>query len=291
METQNLRAFALVARVGSFSQAAEKLHLTQPAVSKRVALLEQQLGRELFDRIGRHVSLTEAGRALLPHAELIEQQLLAAEQSVRDLSGAVRGSLRLATSHHIGLHRLPPVLSQFSRQYKQVHIDIDFMDSEQAYELIMQGKIELAVVTLAPSSEASFITLPLWRDALQFMVAPQHPLADAKECSLERLSKAPAVLPGLNTYTGQIVKKLFDDHHLDLDVSLATNYLETIRMMASVGLGWTMLPDSMLTDSLVTLDVESVELERQLGVVYHRGRSLSRAAEAFVDVLRDDADV
>ena len=61
--------------------------------------------------------------------------------------------------------------------------------------------------------------------------------------------------------------------------------------MASVGLGWTMLPDSMLTDSLVTLDVESVELERQLGVVYHRGRSLSRAAEAFVDVLRDDADV
>ena len=290
METQNLRAFALVARVGSFSQAAEKLHITQPAVSKRVALLEQQLGTDLFDRIGRHVGLTEAGRALLPHAELIEQQLLAAEQSVRDLSGDVRGALRLATSHHIGLHRLPPVLSEFSRRYEQVHIDIDFMDSEQAYELIMQGKIELAEVTLAPESESSFITLPLWRDQLNFMVAPQHALASDKHCSLEKLSRSPAVLPGLNTYTGQIIKKLFDDNGLGLDISLATNYLETIRMMASVGLGWTMLPASMHTNSLVTLAVEDVAVERMLGVVYHHGRSLSRAAEAFLEVLRQDAD-
>ena len=154
METQNLKAFVLVAETGSFSLAAEKLHLTQPAVSKRIALLEQHLDSELFDRIGRNVSLTEAGRALLPHARTISGQLIAAEQSVRDLSGEVTGHLRLATSHHIGLHRLPPVLSQFNKMFSGVKIDIDFMDSEQAYERIMQGKAELAVVTLAPRSEA-----------------------------------------------------------------------------------------------------------------------------------------
>ena len=290
MDTQNLRAFALVARTGSFSAAAEKLHLTQPAVSKRVAILEQQLGTGLFDRIGRHVGLTEAGRALLPHAELIEQQLFMAEQSVRDLSGAVGGALRLATSHHIGLHRLPPVLSQFSRAFGEVHIDIDFMDSEQAYDLIMQGKIELAVVTLAPSSEASFVTMPLWHDPLEVMVAPDHTLAAAGISSLQELSLSPAVLPGMNTYTGQIVKQLFDNHHLTLNVSLATNYLETIRMMASVGLGWTMLPRTMRTDSLIALAVPGVAVERILGVVYHHGRSLSRAAQAFVDVLQQSAD-
>ena len=161
METQNLKAFVLVAETGSFSTAAEKLHLTQPAVSKRVALLEQQLGRDLFDRIGRNVSLTEAGNALLPHARTIAGQLRAAEQSVRDLSGAVTGALRLATSHHIGLHRLPPVLNEFSRAFPGVEIDIEFMDSEQAYELIMQGKMELAVVTLAPNSEQSIIAEPV----------------------------------------------------------------------------------------------------------------------------------
>lgn len=290
MDTQNLRAFALVARTGSFSAAAEKLHLTQPAVSKRIAILEQQLGTGLFDRIGRHVGLTEAGRALLPHAELIEQQLYMAEQSVRDLSGAVGGALRMATSHHIGLHRLPPVLSQFSRAFSEVHIDIDFMDSEQAYDLIMQGKIELAVVTLAPTSEASFVTMPLWHDPLEVMVAPDHSLAAAGISSLQELSLSPAVLPGMNTYTGQIVKQLFDNHHLTLNVSLATNYLETIRMMASVGLGWTILPRSMRTDSLIALEIPGVAVERTLGVVYHHGRSLSRAAQAFVEVLRESAD-
>ncbi len=150
METQNLRAFLMVAEQGSFSGAAEELHITQPAVSKRVATLETQLGTALFDRIGRQVSLTEAGRALLPHALAIWQSLGQAEQSIRDLSGVVAGRLRLGTSHHIGLHRLPPVLRRFSERYPQVKLDIDFMDSEEAYEEIMRGNVELAVVTLAP---------------------------------------------------------------------------------------------------------------------------------------------
>lgn len=291
MDTQNLRAFVLVAETGSFSAAAEKLHLTQPAVSKRVALLEEQLGAALFDRIGRNISLTEAGQALLPHARSVQQALDAAAQSVRDLSGEIAGQLRLATSHHIGLHRLPSILSRFSRDYPAVHIDIDFMDSEQAYELIMQGNAELAVVTLAPQGGDSLVTLPVWRDQLDFMVARDHELLNAPAAvDLASLSHHPAVLPGLNTYTGQIIKQLFDEHGLQLQVSLATNYLETIRMLASVGLGWTILPRSMRDESLATLDVRDIVMQRTLGLVYHRGRSLSRAARAFIDLVRARGD-
>ena len=290
MELQNLRAFMLVAESGSFSTAAERLHLTQPAVSKRVALLEQQLAVDLFDRIGRSVSLTEAGAALLPHVREIENQLGLAEQAVHDLSGEPTGELRLATSHHIGLHRLPPVLSDFSRRYSAVHMDIDFMDSEQAHDLIMQAKIDLALVTLSPSGEDGMITLPIWQDALEFMAAPTHPLAARRTLSLEQLSAEEAVLPGLNTYTGQIVKRLFDQNDLGLNVSMATNYLETIRMMASVGLGWTVLPRGMRDASLRPLTVPGVAMTRSLGVVYHRGRSLSRAARAFIDCLQAAAD-
>ena len=290
MDLQNLQAFLLVAEEGSFSLAAERLHLSQPAVSKRIALLEQGLGSELFDRIGRHVGLTEAGQALLPHANAIVQQLYTAEQAVRDLSGEVAGQLRLATSHHIGLHRLPPVLSAFSKSYPGAKIDIDFMDSEQAYDLIMQGRSELAVVTLAPVADDSMITRPVWQDPLVFMVAADHPLAGRGDCSLADLARHPAILPGLNTYTGQIVKRLFAEHRLALQVTMATNYLETIRMMASVGLGWTVLPRTMLDPGLVALPVSDTAIERSLGLVYHRGRSLSRAAQAFMAVLAEFAD-
>jgi len=285
MDTQNLRAFTLVAETRSFSLAAQKLHLTQPAVSKRVALLEEQLGTALFDRIGRSISLTEAGMALLPHAKAVHQQLLSAEQSVKDLSGDVSGRLRLATSHHIGLHRLPPVLSSFSKRCPAVQIDIEFMDSEQAYQLVLQGKVELAVITLAPTTEEQLITRPIWADPLDFLVSRDHVLARPGKSSLKQLSECPAILPGLNTYTGQIVKRLFDQHALKLQVSLATNYLETIRMMTSVGLGWTVLPRSMKDASLVSLELGDITIERTLGLVYHRDRSLSRAARAFIDSL------
>lgn len=285
MDIQNLRAFIAVAEAGSFSLAAEKLHLTQPAVSKRIAQLEEQLGAALFDRIGRNTSITEAGAALLPHARSVLAELQAAEQSVRDLAGEVAGRLSLATSHHIGLHRLPPVLSSFSAAYPGVQIDIDFMDSEQAYDLILHGEIELAVVTLSPEQVPKLVTQPVWHDPLDFMAQREHPLAGAESLSLECLSEHPAILPGLNTYTGQIVKRLFDQRGLPLNVSLATNYLETIRMMASVGLGWTVLPRSMRDATLVSLPVRNADISRSLGVVYHEGRSLSRAARAFMTTL------
>ncbi|HEY6131132.1 MAG TPA: LysR family transcriptional regulator [Halioglobus sp.] len=285
MDTQYLRAFLLVAETGSFSLAAQKLFLTQPAVSKRVAQLEEYLNATLFDRIGRTVSLTEAGVALLPHARAVQLELQAAEQSVRDLSGEVRGHLRLATSHHIGLHRLPPVLSYFSRTFPAVQLDIDFMDSEQAYELTLRGEVELAVVTLAPVPVAKIITRAIWPDPLDFMVQEGHELTRRKTLDLRDLSKHPAILPGLNTYTGQIVKNLFDRRNLPMQINIATNYLETIRMMASVGLGWTVLPRSMGDATLMTLPVRDVHIERTLGAVHHESRSLSRAARAFIDAL------
>ena len=271
MDTQNLKAFLLVAESGSFSLAAQKLHLTQPAVSKRVAQLEERLNCELFDRIGRSINLTEAGQALLPHAKAVQQELQAAEQSILDLAGDVGGKLRLATSHHIGLHRLPPMLSYFSKAYGAVSIDIDFMDSEQAYELIMQNKVELAIVTLAPTSEASIITIPVWQDPLDFMVQREHKLVLQPRLDLKALSQHPAILPGLNTYTGQIVKSLFDAHGLQLQVSMATNYLETVRMMASVGLGWTVLPRSMQDGSLATLPVNNARIETSVSPRPSRG--------------------
>ena len=115
MDTQQLQAFITIAELNSFSKAAQQLHLTQPAVSKRIANLEDNLGCKLLDRIGRSIRLTEAGSALLPRAKKILNEFNDTRNDISNLSGNVQGSLKLATSHHIGLHHLPNILRRYQR--------------------------------------------------------------------------------------------------------------------------------------------------------------------------------
>lgn len=285
MDTQLLQAFAAVAETGSFSIAAEQMHLTQPAISKRIALLESQLDCSLFDRIGRQITLTEGGRTLLPHAQSVLQELRSAKRHIQDLRGGVNGLLTMGISHHMGLHRLPPVLQQFSEQYPDVRLDIDFLDSEEAYERVLLGEVELGVITLAPEEKPSLQQTPIWKDELVVTVARNHPLAAQQRVSPRALSQYRAILPGLNTYTGRIIKALFEQQKLPLDISMSTNYLETIKVMVSIGLGWSVLPKTLVDDSLCGLTLSGQKMSRNLGVVMHRERSLSNAASAFLKLL------
>ena len=289
MDIQNLSAFVAVAESGSFSAAATQLHITQPAVSKRISLLEIELDSPLFDRTGRRVRLTQAGHRLLLHARTILQQVNLAQQEIRDLSATVSGSLNIATSHHIGLHRLPPVLRAFSDLHPQVRLNIEFTDSEKAHEAVLRGDIELAVITLALDESSNIDAHILWPDPLVFVAGPEHPLAQQKALSLDNLSDHANVLPGLDTYTGQIVKQLFEQQALELDTLMTTNYLETIKMMVNVGLGWSVLPKTMVDNSLAELPVQCFELSRQLGYIVHRKHSQSNAALAFIKLLETTA--
>lgn len=290
MDIASLQAFRAVAETGSFTAAAERLFLTQPAVSKRIAQLEEQLGARLFDRIGRQIRLTEAGRALLPRTRRIMLELDDMTRAIRDLSGDVSGSLVLGTSHHIGLHRLPPVLREYSRRWPRVQLDIDFIDSEEAWEGVLQGDLELGVVTLPPEHDPRADAEVIWRDPLAFVVSPEHALAREAAVTLPMLTAWPALLPSPATFTRRIVEALFRERQLTLNISMSTNYLETIRMMVSIGLGWSVLPASMLDADLVRLPIEAPAMARQLGVVTHPQRTLSNAARHFLEILREHAD-
>ena len=285
MDTQALTAFLAVAESGSFSTAAERLFITQPAVSKRIAQLEQQLGTRLFDRVGRRIRLTEAGEALLPRARQVLLDLEDMGRAISNLTGTVSGTLRIGTSHHIGLHRLPPVLRRFSREYPDVKLDIHFIDSEEAWEAVLHGDLEMGVVTLPPQPDPRLHSQAVWQDPLVFMAAPEHPLALLDRVTLETLTGYSAILPSPVTFTRRIVESLFEEQALTLNISMSTNYLETIHMMVSIGLGWSVLPETMLDDSVVRLNVDTALPVRRLGVVTHPGRSRSNAAGAFLDIL------
>ena len=288
MDWAGLQAFVAVADHGGFSAAAAQLHLTQPAVSKRIALLEQSLDARLFDRIGRQVLLTEAGRLLLPRARQMLAEAESARRALQDLGEGIGGRLRLVTSHHIGLHRLPPLLRRFSALHPQVALDLRFMDSEQAWSEVLHGQCELALTTLGPA-EAPLLATPVWDDPLRFVAAPDHPLARLRKVTLADLAAHPAVLPDADTFTHRIVAEAFAQRGLALQLRMTTNYMETIKMLASVGLAWSALPETMLDAQLQVLPVREAKLVRQLGSIVHGGRTLSRAARAFVALLRSDA--
>ncbi|WP_299177000.1 LysR family transcriptional regulator [uncultured Neptuniibacter sp.] len=287
MDTNTLQAFLAVAEQQSFSKAADHLYLTQSAISKRIALLEEQLDSKLFDRIGRTVSMTEAGAELLPRARDILLQLDDAKRAISNLAaGDITGKLSLAASHHISLHRLPPLLKHFNEACPKVELDLQFAESEVAYEGVLKGDLELALITLSPEPDPSIRSEVIWDDLLQYVVSADHPLAHSKQINLEQLTKVNAILPGSNTFTRTLVEQLFKQHNLELNVSMSTNYLDTIRMMVSIGLGWSLLPKSLVGDDLRVLDViDSEPVHRNLGIIFHRNRTQSNAANYLLKIL------
>ena len=289
MDIPNLQAFLAVSEADSFSRAAMRLHLTQPAVSKRIAALEEEMGTALFDRVGHHIVLTEAGRALLPNARKVLEAVENGRRAVSNLSGTVSGRLSIGTSHHIGLHRLPPVLRRFHSRYPEVQLDLRFMDSEQACRAVETGDLELAVVTLPLEPAPSLLARTIWDDPLAIVASREHPLTFVPTATPSDLSVYPAVLPSRGTYTRQTVENTLRPLGLELNVELSTNYLETIRMLVSVGLGWSVLPATLIDGSLATISIPELRLERQLGLVRHRARTLSNAAKAFQAALDSES--
>ena len=290
MDNQNLSAFIIVAENKSFSEAAYVLDVTQSTISKRIALLESQVGKKLFDRIARRVALTEAGQELLPRARRILKEYANALQAINDLSGNVSGILRLAISHHLGLHRLPDLLKIFSKTYPDVVLDIEFMDSEKAYERVMQAKSEIGIITLGSEIHPNIHKKEIWDDPLKFVCSEDHALSKLLDPELEDLANFPVILPGLNTYTGRIVQNIFQYRQISLVTPMSTNYLETISKMVEIGLGWSVLPET-LTKNLHSLSVNHTSITRQLGYIYHIKHTLSNAGVAFLSLLDQQCEI
>jgi DNA-binding transcriptional LysR family regulator len=285
MDIQNIRAFLMVIETSSFSRAAEKLFITQPAISKRIASLEFSLDCKLFDRLGKSIQLTQAGQALIPSYQRILSEFNESQRIISNMRADVSGQLKFGTSHHIGLHRLPPVLRSYTQQYPDVEFDIQFMDSEQAAELILKGTIELAMVTLPDTVDKPFSTIRIWSDPMHCVVAKEHALAKQKTVSRKQLAKHSVLLQSHSTHTRNII-----DSALKLDsntkIVMESNYLETIKVMVQNNLGWGVLPESMIDDTLHRLKISGLKMERHLGVILHESRTLSSAANALLQFLK-----
>ncbi|MES1940602.1 LysR family transcriptional regulator [Salinisphaera sp. T5B8] len=285
MQTEAIQAFVSVCDRGSFQAAAEALHLSQPTISKRLAALETRLGHELFDRVGRGVALTEAGRAYLPHARELLAVIQDGARALDNLHADTAGPLRLALSHHVGLHRMPEVLRAYIARYPNVAPEIAFVDSEAACRSVVNGERELAVITLPSPAHPGLVEDCIWHDPMSVFVGRDHALATAESVAATDLAAYPAVLPPVESYTYAIIADALGAAGLDIAPRMTSHYLETLRMLAGVGIGWTVLPTSMEHPELARLELPGVAIQRRLGAIRHPRRSLSNAARALLTML------
>ena len=286
MNLENLKTFMTVAEKASFSAAASHLKLTQPAISKRISQLEMDLEVKLLDRSDRLVTLTPAGKDLLPRARFILAELDKLRTRIKGKQEKLSGSLQLATNHHIGIWKLPHLIRKFSEQYPQVVMDLRFMDSEKAYGQILQRESEIALVTLSPSLSSRYETVKIWSENMVIVCHKSSALSSQRIITLDLLAQSPAVLPDVSTFTGRIIRSLFTTNKLAPTISTSTNYLETLKSLCTMGIGWTMIPDFMIDDSLTRLNVEFELPSRNLGFIYLKHRTLSPTSERFIEMTR-----
>jgi DNA-binding transcriptional LysR family regulator len=289
MDIAALQAFVAVADSGSFSRAAEAVFLTQPAISKRIAALESELGTPLFDRLGRRIQLSPAGTALLDQARRILSEVAEAKRRIANLSGSLAGPLSLGTSYHVGLHRLQPALKAFYQRHPEVQLDLRFMDSEAACHAVQAGQLELAVITLPIAPDTSLRSETVWDDALEIVVSRDHALARKKKNTLQALTDYPAILPVAGTYTREIILAALGPVRERLHIGMETNYLEVIKMLVSIGLGWSVLPLTLIDAELKVVQIKGVRIKRSLGIVTHASRTLSNAAQAMIATVKQSA--
>lgn len=285
MQTEAIEAFVTVCDLGSSQAAAEQLNISQPAISKRMTTLETRLGHRLFDRIGRRLSLTEAGSAYLPHARELLAVLGDGRRTLENLGDTVAGRLRLGLSHHVGLHRMPPILQAFVSAYPAVEMDIMFADSEAACQAVANGERELAVITLPEPAHPVLQERHIWDDPMGIFTAPTHALAGNSPPDITALGAHAALLPPTDSTTYALIEKAFAKHDINLAPRMTSHYLDTLRMLAGVGTGWTVLPLAMRNHGLQRLHFDGLYIKRRLGAVRHPRRSLSNAARALLQLL------
>lgn len=294
MDFDQLKTFLEVARLGSFSRAAEKVLRSQPAVSAQIRQLEQEYGQKLFDRSAKAVRLTPAGEVVLEYA----RQLLALQskslQAATHQSGVPFGTLSIGANEGTFLYVLPNVLAKFHRKFPRVRISVYRSFTHKVCEKVEEGAIDLGVVTMRVKSP-SLKVIPVFRDRILLMVGPRSPLFNRKSVALEELAQEPLIVPK----TGSI-RKLMEKHlrpfREELNITMELTSVVMIKRFVRDGFGVSLMcaafaRENVRRGDIRLLEIEGLELWRELGLVYRRDRSLPLPAASFLELARKELAV
>ncbi|MBN2289205.1 MAG: LysR family transcriptional regulator [Candidatus Glassbacteria bacterium] len=290
MLLEHLRFFYAVAENGSFTRAARDLLLTQPAVSSQIRNLEERLGQRLFERQGKNIQLTEAGKILYSQSRKIFQQLREVEVVLNDLKSLETGRLNLGTVDVISIYVLPMIFREFHQRYPRVEISIEVDNSFNLCSGVAGGELDLGFVTL-PVEDKSLVSVPIYNDVMRVIANSRHPLAGRKLVTLEDLSKTNLIIYKRGSVTRRILEQIFESHGFELSPDMEIDRPEAMKKLVEVGLGVSIIPEMTIKreveeGSLVVLEMGNIRFERQLGLVYRKGQFFSPSTAAFIEVLQ-----
>lgn len=293
MNISQLRAFVTVIDRGSFSEAAREMGVSQPAVTMQVQSLESDLGATLLDRRYRRVDLTEAGRALLPHARQVLGQLEEARLDIERLSGTVSGRLVVAASTTPGVYLVPFVLGAFMHAYPEVGVAVTVADTARVVELVETGAAQFGI-SGATMRGARVTFEELGRDDLILIVSPRNPLASRKRVALSELCDERWIFRESGSGTRQAAERILADHGLDpteLRVAVELGTGEAIVSAVEGGLGVAVVSryvaaKALQVGSIAEVDAIGLPAERSFYAVLPKATP-TRAAEAFHEHLRE----
>jgi LysR family transcriptional regulator, low CO2-responsive transcriptional regulator len=294
IDSRQIRAFASLARTGSFTLAAKELHLTQSAISHSMKALEREVGCRVLDKLGKKVVLTEAGEALLVHVERILAEMALARAELDQLGKWGQSRLRLGASSTACQHILPTVLREFRESFPQCVISIEPGDTPEMIAALRDRRIDLAV-NLEPRQDEPLSFRPLFTDELSFLLSPLHPWAREGRVERSQIAKQHYILYGKRSYTAEMIDEYFREEDIVLYSSIDLGSMEAIKELVKLGLGvsilatWTCRKE-IEERSLVSLPLGKRKLRRRWGVLHWRGRRLSLAEETFIGLCEQVAE-
>ncbi len=289
MDVQALRYFVEVARLQGFTRASESLHVTQPAISKSVRALEEELGTPLLLRERRRVRLTDAGRIVLERAQGVLDSLRVIEEEVVELAALRRGRLRVGMPPIVGVAFFPPLLTEYHGAHPGIALELREEGSHHIEALVRDRELDVGAVVL-PTDEKAFGTMPFVRDELRAVLHPSHPLARRRTLALEDLEDTPFVLyrPEFALH-GHILDACRRSGFNPTVVSESSHW-DFIVAMVAANIGVALLPQT-ICRRLDRRQVRAIRLRGtaipwNVALIWRRDRHLPPATRAFLDLAR-----
>ncbi len=288
MELRHLHYFLKIAETSSFTQAASALRVTQPTLSHQIKQLEQEIGTPLFDRVGRSIQITEAGRLFRSHAQRALRELESGLASVTELDGLIHGQLRIGVFRSFGNSLLPAVLAEFYRAHPQVSISIQQMSLADMELALVNGDIDFAITTYLPATSERMFSEELFTEPLVLAVGQQHELYGQGPVRLEALKDMPLILRAAGTPSRNLIESCFAARGMKprvvMEMGNGEATLATIRCstLATICAGRALEG----VPGLATVRIEAPELQRSGAILWHKDRHRSTAAVILAQMAK-----
>lgn len=293
MNLHRLIIFATVVEAGSVAEAARQLFFSQPAISKQIVALEETLGYQLFDRIGKKMQINKSGELVYVFAKQYQQNVLKLKKDLGLLNKKFNNSITFGANNYVGMYVIPPLLGKFKDQYPALAVNFSINFTPNILQLLDQGQIEFA---LLPESkliyDKKYTIIPFFKDLMKLIMVKDHPLAKRNIIFAKDILDYPFLISRKESITREYVEKHLQTLNITLANIIDLHNSESIKQGVLKGIGISIIAQGLVKNevaqnSLIQKDIEDLQLQRVIYIVMKKNVKLSSEATNFIQQLQE----